>query len=361
MPQSMSRTSTSIEPGTTLARRLDAWVAQDGGAIHRSDVAATIAALGHAGKILANVIAAGDAASASAAVAAGAGSGDSQKQLDVEADAIVMAALQEAPVALVASEEGEHPVAVRPGAPLPVAVDPLDGSSNIDTNAPIGTIFSIMLARLSPASPESGFIAPISTHLAAGYIIYGPRCALVVTLGERTEMYGLDPVSRSFKLAVADVEIPRSSKEFAINMSNNRHWRPEVRAYVEDCLEGAEGPMGKDFNMRWLASAVGEAHRILMRGGIYLYPADDRKGYTKGRLRLLYEGAPLGMVIEAAGGRATDGETAIAALSPTGIHQRTPLVFGSADDVARFTRYTQDRHAMPERAPLFKNRGLFRN
>jgi len=361
MPKSKSKTIASLTPGTVLARRLEAWVSESPEAGHRGAIAQTIVALAEAGASLAHVIAAGDAVTASAAVVGGAGSGDGQKQLDVEADAIVLAALKSAPVAFIASEESEHPVAVNPGAPLLVAVDPLDGSSNIDTNAPIGTIFSILPASSDPGVTGDGFLSPISTHLAAGYIVYGPRCALVMTLGTHTEMYGLDPVTREFKLAVPEVKIPRSSKEFAINMSNNRHWRPEVRAYVEDCLEGAEGPMAKDFNMRWLASAVGEAHRILMRGGIYLYPADDRKGYTKGRLRLLYEGAPLGMVIEAAGGRATDGETGIAALSPTSIHQRTPLVFGSADDVARFTRYTQDRHAMPERAPLFKNRGLFRN
>lgn len=281
--------------------------------------------------------------------------GDAQKKLDLIADECFAAALTDSPVRWYASEEREHVAELNPGAPLALAIDPLDGSSNIDVNVSIGTIFSIMPAD---AEPLASFLRPGTDQLAAGYVIYGPHTALVLTMGDGVRLYVLDPDTRRFEPAGGRLQIPATSSEFAINVSNYRHWETPVRAYIDDCLAGETGPRDKNFNMRWVASLVAETHRIISRGGIFLYPADARPNYRRGRLRHVYECAPIAMLVEQAGGAATDGCDRILDHVPQSLHERTPFVFGTAEKVHRLAAY----HDLPhdEVAALFGQRGLFR-
>ena len=239
-----------------------------------------------------------------------------------------------------------------------MALDPLDGSSNIDTDVSIGTIFSILPAL--GRGGVHGFFQPGSRQQAAGYVIYGPQCALALTLGKGTHIFTLERASGEFRLTKSAIQIPASACEYAINASNQRYWSEAIRAYFSDCVEGEDGPRGQDFNMRWIASLVAECHRILARGGVFLYPADARKGYQQGRLRLLYEANPIALLIEQAGGKAIDGQSPILEIAGTTLHQRTPLIFGSRLEVELIGRYEAGRHTVSERAPLFGLRGLFR-
>ncbi len=281
--------------------------------------------------------------------------GDGQKALDVTADALFLDAMRSAGLRWYASEEQDHAVELNPNGCLAVALDPLDGSSNIDTNVSIGTIFSIFKAC---ESVDETFLRAAKDQLAGGYVIYGPRTCLVVTFGNGVQVYTLNDASGQFELSRDRIELPRESREFAINASNYRHWAQPVRAYIDDCLAGTEGPREANFNMRWIASLVAETHRILMRGGIFLYPSDRRSGYERGRLRMLYECAPIAFLIEQAGGRATDGCEPIMGNHASHLHERTPFIFGSADMVDRVATY----HDLPETevSALFGNRGLFR-
>ncbi|MGC9369618.1 MAG: class 1 fructose-bisphosphatase [Paracoccaceae bacterium] len=281
--------------------------------------------------------------------------GDGQKALDIIADDAFAARLKTANVRWYASEEQEEVVELDPAGRYALAIDPLDGSSNIDVNVSIGTIFSVFEAK---DGGNESVLRPASEQLAGGYIIYGPQTMLVVTFGAGTQEYLLDPDSKQFVLVNAAVKVPETSHEFAINASNYRHWPNPIRAYIDDCIAGVEGPRDKDFNMRWVASLVAETHRILSRGGVFLYPGDQRKGYEKGRLRMVYECAPIAFVIEQAGGMATDGHDAIMSQAATELHQRTPFVFGSAEKVTRVATY----HDLPEQevSALFGKRGLFR-
>lgn len=287
--------------------------------------------------------------------------GDLQKDLDVLCDDLFLSCLQGAPVACYASEELENPVLLDPNARLAVAIDPLDGSSNIDNNVSIGTVFSVLPAVKGPdVDPSQSFLQPGNYQLAAGFFVYGPQTALVLSLGKGTEIFIFSNRLGCFVEAYKSVSIAERTSEFAINMSNYRHWEEAIRLYVDDCLAGSEGPRERDFNMRWIASLVAEAYRILSRGGIFLYPADGRKGYHQGRLRLVYEANPIAFVIENAGGAATTSVTRILDLVPENLHQRVPLVFGSRREVARVARYHVDPNMIGERAPLFGKRGLFR-
>ena len=281
--------------------------------------------------------------------------GDQQKALDVMADDEFAAALRGTSVRWYASEEQEEVVPIDPDGAFALAIDPLDGSSNIDVNVSIGTLFSIFETK---EGAEESFLRPANEQIAAGYFIYGPQAGLVVTFGNGTMQYVLDPESRRFVLVNPALKIPARSTEYSINASNYRHWAAPVRAYIDDCLAGAEGPRAQNFNMRWVASLVAETHRILTRGGLFLYPSDDRDGYQNGRLRMVYECAPVAMVIEQAGGKATDVVDPILRQSAKALHARSPLVFGSAEKVERVTTY----HELPpnEVAALFGKRGLFR-
>jgi fructose-1,6-bisphosphatase I len=287
--------------------------------------------------------------------------GDVQKELDVLANDMFIEAFRRSPVLAIVSEELSEPLGLDPTAPLVVAIDPLDGSSNIDANVSIGTIFSIL-----PALPDAGdlhahFLQPGRAQVAAGFVIYGPQTSIVFALGDgATEIFTLDRRDGKFYQAASGLAIAKESSEYAINSSNYRHWEPSIRAFIEDCVRGVDGPMKRNYNMRWVASLVAETYRILLRGGIFLYPGDQRPGYADGRLRLLYEGAPIAFITERAGGSATDGLEPLLNVVPTGIHQRTPLVFGSADPVRLVGRYRSDPKVSAERAPLFGGRGLMR-
>lgn len=199
-----------------------------------------------------------------------------------------------------------------------------------------------------------------SHQRAAGYIIYGPQTALLLTMGEGTQMFILDPLDRQFRLTGENLQITPTTREFAINASNFRHWDEHIRGYVDDCLEGERGPRAANFNMRWIASLVAECHRILSRGGVFLYPGDERQGYSRGRLRLTYEANPIAWLVEQAGGAASTGRERILDIQPTDIHQRVPLIFGSREEVARIDGYYADLHPLGSRSPLFGQRGLFR-
>lgn len=282
--------------------------------------------------------------------------GDEQKALDVMADDAFRAALAGTGVRFYASEEQEHVIELDADGTLALAIDPLDGSSNIDVNVSIGTIFSIFGAT---EDATTSFLRPAREQIAAGYVIYGPQTILCVTFGQGVRAFVLDPETLRFEGTGDVLTLPDDSSEFAINASNYRHWPKAIRAYIDDCLAGAEGPRGRNFNMRWIASLVAETHRILTRGGIFLYPGDDRAGYERGRLRHVYECAPIAMLIEQAGGMATDGTERILDQTPASLHARTPFVFGTPDKVERVRNY----HDLPdaEVSALFGNRGLFRS
>ena len=251
--------------------------------------------------------------------------GDTQKKLDVIADEIVLEALRGVGAAAYLSEERDEAIPLDPAGGLIVACDPLDGSSNIGVNVSVGTIFSVLPA-------DGGDLQPGRAQLAAGFFVYGPQTTLLLTTGSGTASFRMDEEG-GFALISAQVSIPPEASEFAINASNRRHWPAPITRYVDGCLAGAEGPRGHDYNMRWVASLVAETWRIISRGGVFLYPADARKGYEAGRLRLVYEAAPVAMLVEQAGGRATDGARDILDITPDGLHQRVPLVFGAADEI----------------------------
>lgn len=255
--------------------------------------------------------------------------GDDQKALDVIADQLIEENLQNSGLHAYLSEERDEAVLLSPSADLVCACDPLDGSSNIDTNLTIGTIFSFY-----PRSGDS-LLRPGRDQLAAGFFAYGPQTALMLTCGEGTSAFCLDGAG-TYRLMDWQVRIPRQTAEFAINAANQRHWSARTSAYIHQLLAGQDGERDKNFNMRWAGSLVADSWRILRRGGIFLYPEDARSGYETGRLRLVYEANPVSFVIEQAGGRATDGRRNIMDISPDSLHQRTPFVFGSADEVERY-------------------------
>lgn len=257
--------------------------------------------------------------------------GDAQKALDVLADELFLAAARAGGVRHYASEEQDEVVTLGAG-DWALAIDPLDGSSNIDTNVSVGTIFSIYPAA---ATPEASFLRPVAQQVGAGFVIYGPQVALVCSFGQGVQRYVLDPAQQRFVLVDEGMSIPPAAPEFAINASNYRHWPAPVRAFVDECLAGSEGPRARNFNMRWIASLVAEAYRIFIRGGVFLYPADARKGYEAGRLRLVYECAPMAFLAVQAGGGASDGQAAILSMTPASLHQRVPFVFGSHTKVER--------------------------
>jgi fructose-1,6-bisphosphatase I len=286
--------------------------------------------------------------------------GDVQKQLDIIADEKFIAALRRAPVAIVVSEELNDPLVLNEGAPVVVAIDPLDGSSNIDANVSIGTIFSILPAIPGASDTTAHFLQPGRMQLAAGFAVYGPQTSLVLAIAGKTQIFTFDRRIGKFIRTSADVQIKEDATEYAINASNYRHWDPSVRIFIDDCVQGVDGPFGRNYNMRWIASLVAEAYRILLRGGLFLYPGDHREGYADGRLRLTYEANPMALVAENAGGAATDGHRRILDIVPAGIHVRSPLIFGSVWLVDLVSRFYADPHFSPERAPLFAQRGLMR-
>ena len=270
--------------------------------------------------------------------------GEVQKKLDIIANDVLIEANEwGGHLAAMASEEMDniHVVPNRyPQGEYLLMFDPLDGSSNIEVNVSIGTIFSV-LKKVSnnTAVTEQDFLQPGSQQVAAGYCVYGPQTTLVLTVGDGVAMFTLDREQGSFVLTQENVKIPEDTKEFAINMSNMRHWDAPVKRYVDECLAGKEGPRGKDFNMRWIASMVADVHRILTRGGIFMYPWDKREPEKPGKLRLMYEANPMGWLVEQAGGAATNGQQRILEVQPTQLHQRVSVILGSKNEVERLTKY----------------------
>ncbi len=244
--------------------------------------------------------------------------------------------------------------------------DPLDGSSNIDVNVTVGSIFSILRAPQDVIDSgrdvvEADFLQPGTQQLAAGYALYGPTTMLVLTVGNGVAGFTLDPNLGQFMLTHPRLCVPEDTQEFAINASNSRFWEPPVKRYVDECLAGKTGPRGKDFNMRWIASMVAEAHRILMRGGVFMYPRDTKDPSKPGRLRLLYEANPIGLIMEQAGGRASTGRQPVLEVQPGALHQRIGLVFGSKNEVERIERYHVEPVPREIGNPLFAERSLFRD
>jgi fructose-1,6-bisphosphatase I len=284
---------------------------------------------------------------------------DTKTDLDAQVNALVRGALTSPPVAHFASDQEETVATFSDDQPLAVAVNPLDCSLNLNVNISVGTIFSIF--EKSPDGPTASFFRPGTQQLAAGYFIYGAHTALMLTVGQGVDLFVLDPSSKRFCLARQGIVIPPNAEKFAIDASNYRHWQKPVRTFIDDCLEGVEGPRGKNFKMRWVSSLVGETHSIFSRGGIFLCPDDDRPGFESGRLRLIFDAAPIAMLVEQAGGGATDGIQSILDKTPTALHQRVPFVFGAINKVDRIAEYHTNPHYGRETSPLFAQRGLFRS
>jgi fructose-1,6-bisphosphatase len=292
--------------------------------------------------------------------------GETQQKLDVLAHEVMIRSCEWGGLlAGMVSEELEEPYAV----PLEytrgrylLVFDPLDGSSNTDVNVSVGTIFSVLRHEKDSAPAAADYLQPGLGQVAAGYAIYGPATMLVISVGKGTHGFTLDREIGNFILTHPDLQIPADTSEFAINTSNARFWEPPVHRYVTECQAGKTGVRKRDFNMRWIASMVAEVHRILMRGGVFMYPKDT-KDTKPGRLRLLYEANPISLLVEQAGGRATTGSRRLMEVTPEGLHQRIPLILGSRNEVERIERYHADWECGADRpfsSPLFNERSLFR-
>ena len=272
--------------------------------------------------------------------------GEVQKKLDVMSNDILLEANElGGHLAAMASEEMEtiHPIPNRyPKGEYLLLFDPLDGSSNIDVNVSIGTIFSVLKAPQKEggqAVTEADFLQPGSSQVVAGYAVYGPQTMLVLTLGAGVAVFTLDREQGAWILTNDNLQIPADTKEFSINMSNMRHWDTPVKRYIDDCLAGEEGPLAKNYNMRWIASMVADVHRLLTRGGIFMYPWDKREPNKPGKLRLMYEANPMSFIVEQAGGRAITGTERIMDIQPDQLHQRVSVVLGSRNEVDRVKSY----------------------
>ncbi len=271
--------------------------------------------------------------------------GEAQKKLDVLSNEILLDAnAWGGHLAACASEEMEDPQQIPDAYPKGgylLLFDPLDGSSNIDVNVSVGTIFSVLRRpeESSSAVSEAEFLQPGNQQVAAGYVVYGPSTLLVLTVGHGTHVFTLDREIGSFILSRRDVQIPPATSEFAINMSNQRYWEEPMQRYIADLLKGKDGPRGRDFNMRWVASMVADVHRIITRGGIFTYPLDAKVKAKGGKLRLMYEANPMAFIVEQAGGAASTGRQRIMDIQPDGLHQRVPVVLGSREEVARVALY----------------------
>jgi fructose-1,6-bisphosphatase I/sedoheptulose-1,7-bisphosphatase len=296
--------------------------------------------------------------------------GEVQKKLDVVSNQMFIATAEwSGHLAGMASEEMDDPYQIPASysrGKYLLVFDPLDGSSNIDVNVSVGSIFSILRAPQDVIDSgrdvtEADFLQPGTQQVAAGYALYGPVTMLVLSVGSGVVGFTLDHNLGEFKVTHPHIQVPADTHEFAINTSNSRFWEPPIKRYVDECLAGKTGPRGKDFNTRWIASMVAEAHRILMRGGVFMYPRDTKDPAKPGRLRLLYEANPIGFIMEQAGGRASTGRSPVLGVKPTALHQRIGLVFGSRNEVERIERYHADPATGDSANPLFTERSLFRD
>jgi fructose-1,6-bisphosphatase I len=334
-------------------RRLDQYLAEWAqGDAGREVVRQLIATLAEAGVRLSRVIAAHDTEGQALTTAA-----EQQKPLELVAHNIFESALRTLPISFLASEECDELLEFGTDARFGVAIDPLDGSPNIETNMTVGSIFSVLEAR----SDELYDIDLGERQRAAGFLLFGPQIRLILSCGEGTVIFRFDPERKHFYQAGEPLRIPAGKFEFAINTSNYRFWDPSLRHFIDDCIAGEEGALGENFNMRWSAALVAEAYRILMRGGVFLYPGDSRPNYQSGRLNLLYEALPMAMLIEQAGGEANDGSQRILDMKLSSLHERVPLVFGSQDRVREVIDYISGEALNSGNFPLFVNRSLLRN
>jgi fructose-1,6-bisphosphatase I / sedoheptulose-1,7-bisphosphatase len=288
--------------------------------------------------------------------------GEAQKKLDVVADELFSRGIEwSGLVGALASEEMEDVRFIGGEGRLALVFDPIDGSDNLDLNLPVGSIFSV-LALPEGARDAGAVLQPGHRQLAAGYAIYGPSTQLVLSVGTGTHGFTLDREIGNFVLTHGDIRIPEEASDYLINASNRRFWEPPIMRYVDECKAGREGPRGRNFNTRWVASMVADVHRILMRGGIYLYPRDLRDACRAGRLRLLYEANPMALLIEQAGGMASTGRGRILDVAPSELHQRVPVIAGAAAEVARVARYHEEYDRgedKPYTSQLFGERSLF--
>jgi fructose-1,6-bisphosphatase I/sedoheptulose-1,7-bisphosphatase len=291
--------------------------------------------------------------------------GETQKKLDAMANNLFLRSNEwGGHLAGMVSDEMDAPYVIPaqyPKGRYLLVFDPLDGSSNIDVGGSVGSIFSILRAP-SPGNDAAAadFLQPGHRQVCAGYALYGPSTMLVLTVGTGVHAFTLDPSLGEFILTHPNLKIPSATCEFAINASNSRFWEPAVKRYVDECLAGKTGPRGKDFNMRWIASLVAETHRILMRGGVFMYPRDSKDPANAERLRLLYEANPIAFIVEQAGGRASTARERVLETVPRELHQRIGFVFGSREEVERIEQYHRDHNQREYDAPLFGVRGLFR-
>ncbi len=294
--------------------------------------------------------------------------GEQQKPLDLIANDIVLRSCEwGGQLCGMTSEELEAPYPIPaqyPHGRYLLLFDPLDGSSNLDVDVTVGTIFSVLAAPDGVTDPTvQDFLQPGTQQICAGYALYGPAVMLVVTMGRGVHGFTLDPEIGAFTLTHPDMRVPEDSCEFSINTSNARFWEPPVQRYVDECVKGRSGPREADFNMRWIASLVAEVHRILVRGGLFMYPNDTKDPDKPGRLRLLYEANPMAMLIEQAGGLASTGRTRLLEIKPGALHERVPVILGSRNEVERIERYHRAHDAGDDReyaSPLFNVRSLFR-
>lgn len=334
-----------------------------------TDLTALLNDIQTACKYIASAVARGALRGANGSAGAINAQGEAQQKLDVGANDIMLRSCEwGGELAGMVSEELEAPYAIPAGYPRGrylLAFDPLDGSSNLDVNVTVGTIFSVLRAPEGVTEPSvEHFLQPGAKQVAAGYALYGPAAMIVLTLGRGVHGFTHDPEIGAYILTHPDLRVPESAREFAVNASNERFWERPVRRYVEECIAGRSGPRGADFNMRWIASLVAEVHRILIRGGLFMYPRDTRDATRPGRLRLLYEANPMAMLVEQAGGRASTGRARILDLVPRSLHERVPLILGSAQEVERLERYHREADAGLDQAfesPLFRSRSLFRD
>jgi fructose-1,6-bisphosphatase len=291
--------------------------------------------------------------------------GETQMQLDVLTNELFIDGLTKSGlVAGMVSEEEDEMLAVSDAddAEYLVVFDPLDGSSNVPVNVSIGSIFSVLKAPEGRHPVNDDFLQPGSEQIAAGYALYGPMTMLVLTVGKGTHGFTLDPDTNVFILTHQDMQVGQETSEFAINASNERFWDAPTVRYVNECKDGVEGKRERNFNMRWVASMVADAHRILLRGGIYLYPKDNKKPPREGRLRLMYEANPVSMLIEQAGGKGSTGTQRIMDVIPDNIHQRIPVIIGTPEEVnliERYTRTYESGNVQIGNSPLFSSRSLF--
>ena len=298
-------------------------------------------------KIIANAVNKGALAGVLGSAGTGNIQGEEQKKLDVITNEVMINSLiWGGHVAAMASEEMDdiYPIPAEfPKGRYLITFDPLDGSSNIDVNISVGTIFSILRCPEGVTNPtQEDFKQPGTKQVAAGYALYGPSTMLVITTGNGVNGFTLDNNVGEFYLTHPNMTIPADTKEFAINASNMRFWEAPVKRYVDECLAGKEGPRGKDFNMRWVASMVAEVHRILTRGGIFMYPLDSKMKDKGGKLRLMYEANPMSFIVEQAGGASSTGRQRIMDVQPDGLHQRVPVILGSKNEVEVVVRYHRE-------------------